>query len=231
MNKAYLSGVIGMLVGIIFLGAAAIDTAFKQNEDPSSFKHITIIPEEERGRISSAIAVTLSNPEVKKIIYSLDYSTKYHRLDSNRDRVTVVASELGTVEPLDGNFTNGYRQTLKERTITVDIDRMNNAVLSVKTKSTPIDVVTIKFNENQKKAIAISLADPKVQELLEGKQYYIVQVRESGVGLAGYCEYECALVGFDLVTSPRGVLMSTILNPKTGEVLDVRAGTGWSSQG
>jgi hypothetical protein len=218
---------IGVVVGTIVLGAIAIDTAINQNK--SSEWHATVLTEKERTIIRNSIQATESYEEVKREIdNSLDYSVKYQKLNNNIGQVILITKEPWTIEPLDGNFTNGYRQTLREKTITVDVDRVNNTVLSVKTKSDIVDVVMIEFNENQRKIIAMSLADIRVKELLTGKDYYIVQVRERGVGFGDHCpEMECALVGFDLVSSPRGVLMATILNPKSGEILDVRAGEGW----
>jgi len=218
---------LGVIVALIALGAVAIDTAIKQ--DMASESRITVLTDEERVIIRAAVSAAKLHPEVNKIIDRVPaHEIKYQKINDNTGRVIVVAPDLWIVEALDGNFTNGYNQTLKEKSITVDVDRMNNDILSVKTESRITDVVTIKFSENQKRAIAISLDDSRVQELLAGKDYYIVQVRERGVGIDGHCpEMECALVGFDLVSKPRGVLMATILNPNTGEVLDVKAGKGW----
>jgi hypothetical protein len=211
---------LGVIAALIILGAVAINNALES-------RYYAILSDEDREGIRNAIQAALSSPEVKSMLDNSIYnSTSYQRVGDSH-RVTVVAGERWTVEPVDGNFTNGYIQSMNEKTAVVYVDE-SNAVMSVKVETSPVDVVQIRFSENQKKIIMTSLADPRVQELVADKEYYVFQVRESGVGYTGHCVAECALVGFDLVHSPSGALMTVILNPESGEVLLVSAGRGWS---
>lgn len=128
----------GVIVALTALGAAAINIATKQGALLDSEYIVTITQEEERERSDATLAVVLSHPEVKKIIdSSISYAPHYHMLDNNIDLWTIITREYRTVEPLEGNFTNGYKETLSgQKIIEAEVDRISNAVLSINIEST-----------------------------------------------------------------------------------------------
>jgi len=185
---------------------------------------------EERRDIAFAIAI--SHPKVKEIVGDAqNYAPDIHLLDNNLDRVTITTYKDIRITSLDGNFTNGYVINFDQRKmIQVDIDRKTNSVLSVKIDELPSVSDKLAFNDNQKEIINTVLAFNEVKKLVDGKDFFIQQVRETGVGYStSICpEYGCALVGFSLVDSGEGVLMTVIVNPITSEVFDIRTGEGWN---
>ncbi|GEM_PF-7116593 len=209
------------ILGIGLAAAAALLVIMTLSMSRASELGFSQATEQERSGIAMAIAIT--HPEVKQILdNSIGYVPSYRWLDNNIDRVTIITHGSVVIDPLDGTFANGYKETYSGNTmIEVDVHRISNAVLSVKTSPSAEEVVTVEFTENQRKAATISLAHPEVKELLAGKQFYIIQVRESGVGFRDYCEYECALVGFASIGSSSGVQLAVIVNPDTGEVVDI----------
>jgi len=182
---------------------------------------------DERNRI--AVEAALADPTVKSIVDSADgYAADFELLETY-DRVIISTWGDISIEPLDGDFMNGYVTVQKAgKIITVDVDGTTNAVLNTQTTARSDDTVTQRFTDNQKRAIELSLADPKVKELAAGKNYYISLVRDYGnVQHTGAdCGVdECAIVqfsGFD------GGALGTIVNTKTGVVYDIKTSGGWS---
>jgi len=137
------------------------------------------------------------------------------------------------VEFLNENQTNSYEVWTTQGLITIEIDKITNTVISLRSNDLLNYQDRVLIEENQKKIIQTVLSNAEIEKLIEGKDYIIFQVRHYGVGcITCVCpEDGCALVGFSTVKSQHlGVTMTVILNPISGEIFDITTSQAWDQE-
>jgi hypothetical protein len=131
-------------------------------------------------------------------------------------------------QTVDGDWKTGYNINLKGgKIVQLDVDRTTNTVANVKIIPRPDEVVLLTFTENQKRAIEISLTDPKIKEFVQNNKFYVSLARDYGNVQFGDkdCGFnDCALVQITSLTGKASA--GTIVNTKTGEIHFVQVRTG-----
>lgn len=164
----------------------------------------------ERSKI--AYQLVTEHPQAKAALAGIAQPSFELTLTDNQDLVKLKGWRSAVIL---GTWTTGYTTTFTGgKAIDAAIDRKDNSVNSLTVSDMPVVRENKIFTENQKRLIAIALADPIVQERLAGKvetkDYYIHQARDFGVG-------DNAWIQFSTVDGKQNMIVT--VNQATGEVV------------
>ena len=135
--------------------------------------------------------------------------------------------QISKVHRIEGDWQSSYVSTLSGR-LELKVNVVNGAIISI--IENPLNDTTTEhfFSEDEKKVIRIALADASVQELFQGREVQVGNVRTAGVYF-NTCEETCAI----LVLHQKGDRDKAVvitLDVSNERVVSIRPNLEWISE-
>ncbi len=231
MSSSWIYLTLGVIVALIALGAVAINTAINQNVISGSPDRIRALLHEEDCEISNTdkqlIDMVLNYPDVEKYskyAYHVSWDADPNIVDG-KDVFVVYVCILGK-QVVKGDWTTGYTVWHTNNVIMiVTIDRTNMNILYIDIAKKPDDSYVLGWNNDDiKEVLGIVMQNSTVQELLNGKDWYVRRVHSTVSG--PNCPYgSCHFVIIDKVNTHES-LVATV-NSATKKVIGASTTPRW----